>query len=345
MACRLYTWADVTIEVICQEETLATRLDHCWHTFFAVTTLVNPPLGPVVSLAVQATPIQHTNRPDAKHLWSRDNASVWQTADGVCLQLGATSLLIDMEEGRASGCVTADFWRYPLAEQRDFFMRSLLLLLRRVGLYGLHANGLSHDGQGLLLVGPSGSGKTTLTLSLLQAGWRALGDDVIALRQREKGITALALQRGFACTPQTMTFFPHLTMTNAQQLETVRQKRWLAPVAAEAEPLNSACQPTLLLFPTIIDAAHSHLTPVDSTQTMLGLMAQSAALLLAPRAAAQQMNMLRQLGRQARSYRLALGRDVYADPPAVAALLGALSSPQERALHQSANGEKSVIQL
>lgn len=334
MACRLYAWADVTIEVICQEETLATRLDHCWHTFFAVTALGNQQLGTVVSLALQTAPIQHTSPPAAKQLWSRDNASVWQTADGLCLQMGATSLRIDLERGHASGCIADDFWHYPLADQRDFFMRSLLLLLRQVGIYGLHANGLSHHGQGLLLVGPSGSGKTTLTLSLLQVGWRALGDDVVALRQREEGITALALQRGFACTIQTMTFFPHLPLADAQQLETIRQKRWLAPVAAEAEPLSSACQPTLLLFPIIIDAAHSHLTPLDATQTMLGLMAQSAALLLAPRAAAQQMSMLRQLGRQAPSYRLALGRDVYTDPPAVAAMLGALSSTQESALHQ-----------
>lgn len=324
MVRRLYEWADVTIEVVCQEAALAGCLDHCWRTFFGVTPLPAQHTTAVASLTLQTAPMQHTNRPGAKQLWCRDNASVWQTADGLCLQIGATSLLIDMEQGRASGCVTADFWHYPLAEQRDFFMRSLLLLLRRLDIYGLHANGLSHEGQGLLLIGPSGSGKTTLTLSLLQAGWRALGDDVVALRQMAEGVVALALQRGFACTPQTVTFFPHLATVNAQQLETVRQKRWLAPVTTAAEPLSSACQPTLLLFPTIIDAAHSHLTPLDATQTMLGLMAQSAALLLAPRAATQQMTMLRQLGRQARSYRLALGRDVYIDPPAVASLLGAL---------------------
>lgn len=320
---RLYTWANVTIELVCQEAELAERLDHCWRTFFGVTALTAQSTAAVVSLALQTAPIEHTNRPGAKQLWRRANASVWQTAAGLCLQIGATSLLIDDAQGHASGCVTADFWGYPLAEQRDFFMRSLLLLLRRVDIYGLHANGLSHDDRTLLLIGPSGSGKTTLTLSLLQAGWRALGDDVVALRQMADGVMALSLQRGFACTPQTVTFFPHLSTANAQQLETVRQKRWLAPVTTEAEPLRSACRPTLLLFPTIIDAAHSHLTPLDATQTLLGLMEQSAALLLAPRAAAQQMTMLRQLGRQTRSYRLALGRDVYADPPAVAVMLDA----------------------
>jgi len=324
MVRRLYGWADVTIEVICHEAALANCLDHCWRTFFGVTPLPAQHTAAVVSLALQTALIQHTGQPGAKQLWCRDNASVWQTADGLCLQIGATSLLIDGEQGHASGCVAADFWGYPLAEQRDFFMRSLLLLLRRVDIYGLHANGLSHEEQGLLLIGPSGSGKTTLTLSLLQAGWRALGDDVVALRQKPEGVMALSLQRGFACTPQTVTFFPHLSTAHAQQLETVRQKQWLAPVTTETEPLSSACRPTILLFPTIIDAAHSHLTPLDATQTLLGLMEQSAALLLAPRAAAQQMTMLRQLGRQARSYRLALGRDVYADPPAVAAMLGAL---------------------
>ena len=321
---RWYGWADVTIEVVCHDHALADHLDHCWRTFFCVTTLTTPYTAAGVSLELQAEPRSQTGQPGQRQRWHRDDASVWQTADGLCLQLGATTLCIDTARGHASGGVDASFWHYPLAEQRDFFMRSLLLLLRQVDIYGLHANGLSHDGQGLLLIGPSGSGKTTLTLSLLQAGWRALGDDVVALRQMADGVMALALQRGFACTPQTVTFFPHLSTVNTQQLETVRQKRWVAPATTAAEPLRSACRPTLLLFPTISDAAHSQLTPLDATQTLLGLMEQSAALLLTPRAAAQQMTMLRQLGRQARSYRLALGRDVYADPPAVAAMLGAL---------------------
>ena len=320
---RQYGWADITIEVVCQEAALADCLDHCWRTFFGVTPA--PALHKAaVSFELKTAPVQHTSQPGARRLWYRDNASVWQTVNGLCLQIGATSLLFDGEQGHASGCVAADFWAYPLAEQRDFFMRSLLLLLRQVDIYGLHANGLSHDGDGMLLIGLSGSGKTTLTLSLLQAGWRALGDDVVALRQTADGVMALALQRGFACTPQTVSFFPYLSTIDAPQLETIRQKRWLAPATREAEPFSSACRPTMLLFPTIIDAAHSHLTPVDATQTMLGLMAQSAALLLASRTAAQQMTMLRQLGRQTRSYRLALGRDVYADPPALASLLGAL---------------------
>lgn len=320
---RLYGWADITIEVVCQESALAGSLDHCWRTFFGMTPA--PALHKaVVSIELQSAPVQHTSQPGAKQLWYRDKASVWQTMDGLCLQIGTTSLLFDGEQGHASGCVTADFWSYPLAEQRDFFMRSLLLLLRWVDIYGLHANGLSHNGEGVLLIGPSGSGKTTLTLSLLQAGWRALGDDVVALRQTADGVMALALQRGFACTPQTVTFFPYLSTVDAPQLETIRQKRWLAPVNSEAEPLRTACRPTHLLFPTIIDAAHSHLTPLDATQTLLGLMAQSAALLLASQTAAQQMTLLRQLGCQTRSYRLALGRDVYTDPPAVAALLGTL---------------------
>lgn len=320
---RFYLWANVTIEAVCHDSELAGRLDHYWRTFFWVTALTTPATAAVVSLELQAEPVQHTG-PPGQQLWCRGDASVWQTVDGLCLQLGATTLYIDAGRGHASGGIDAAFWCYPLAEQRDFFMRSLLLLLRRANAYGLHANGISHADQGLLLVGPSGSGKTTLTLSLRQAGWRALGDDVVALRPMADGVRALALQRGFACTSQTVTFFPHLRTERAPQLDTVRQKQWLAPTSADDEQLCTGCRPTVLLFPTIIDEACSRLTPLDATQTLLGLMEQSAALFVEPRSAARQMAILHQLGRQARSYRLGLGRDVYTDPLAVAALLRAL---------------------
>ena len=323
---RLYAWNDVIIEVICHDRELADRLDHCWRTFFWLMPLRATSSAAVVSLQLQPEPVYPPNPSGQKQVWRRDNASVWQTPVGLCLQSSGASLLIDVERGHASGSVTADFWQTPLAEQRDFFMRSLLLLLRRLHIHGLHANGISTDDRGLLLIGPSGSGKTTLTLSLRRSGWRALGDDVVALRQTVDGVIALALQRGFACTEQTVAFFPDLSLSTgeATQLDPVRQKQWLAPPTADDEWPNHHCQPRVLLFPTIAEAAHSRLTPLDATQTMLGLMEQSAALLVEPRAAARQMAILRQLGRQAQSYRLALGRDVYADPPAVAALLGSL---------------------
>lgn len=318
-----YAWADVSIEVVCQECTLADHLDHCWRTFFGITA--TPPATAVLSLHLAATPTAAHSAP-GQQLWCQGEASIWQSADGLDLRLGATSLRLDKEQRQAIGHVDNSFWHYPLAEQRDFFMRTLLLLLRQIEVYGLHANGVYHQQQGLLLVGPSGSGKTTLSLSLQQVGWQAVGDDVMALHLTAQGVTARPLQRGFACTAQTAAFFPKLPTAQAPQLDPLRQKKWLAPPTATTTVPQSASgyQPGVLLFPTISQAAHSHLLPLDATQTLVRLMEQSAALLLDRTTAARQLQLLQQLGRQARSYRVALGRDVYTDPPAVAALLNNL---------------------
>ncbi|MCB0064361.1 MAG: hypothetical protein KDE19_19690 [Caldilineaceae bacterium] len=233
-------------------------------------------------------------------------------------------MVVETNRGCASCWLAPEFWCYSLAEQRDFFMRGLLLLVRGKKRYGLHANGVVKEEAGMLVVGPSGHGKTTLTLSLVQAGWRYLGDDVAVLHATGDGIEALALQQGFACTPQTTHFFPQLPTAAAQQLDTVRHKRWLPLHAHQAGQLVTACSPQVLLFPTIVDAAESRLVPLDETQTLLRLMEQSAALLIEADTAAQQMTTLQQLGDQTRSYQLLAGRDVYMNPAAVAAQLDGL---------------------
>lgn len=56
----------------------------------------------------------------------------------------------------------------------------LFLLLRRLGLFPLHAGGaIRPDGIAVLMTGESGSGKTTAALRLAAAGWPWLGDDIV----------------------------------------------------------------------------------------------------------------------------------------------------------------------
>lgn len=56
----------------------------------------------------------------------------------------------------------------------------LFLLLRRIGLFPLHAGGaVRPDGIAVLMTGESGAGKTTAALRLAAAGWPWLGDDIV----------------------------------------------------------------------------------------------------------------------------------------------------------------------
>jgi hypothetical protein len=261
-------------------------------------------------------------------LWQSGLSRVWQTERGLRLEYGNSHLSIEPQHGYADGALATDFWTTPRADQRDFFLRSLLMLVRPQAIYGLHANAVVYGDKGMLLIGHSGSGKTTLTLSLLQSGWHYLGDDVVALRQLSEAasstVEALALQRGCAVTPRTIGFFPHLQPLLADALDPVRQKRQVLLQDAFSAQFAPTVQPKILLFPVITGEAQSWLTTLSETSTMIGLMEQSAGILIDSTVVATQVEVLRHLLQQTQSYRLHLGRDVYEDPAAVAALLGAL---------------------
>jgi hypothetical protein len=54
----------------------------------------------------------------------------------------------------------------------------LLLLLRRLGLFFLHAGGaMAPNGTGILFIGSGGSGKSTASMRLAEEGWPWFGDD------------------------------------------------------------------------------------------------------------------------------------------------------------------------
>lgn len=320
----LYAWADVTLAISYVDAPQAAQIDGLWQTFFCLTPVSTPQPGLRLSIQFLAEATSQARPPLLQALWRSGKSSVWQTPYGFCLQCGSTWLAFDPTGEQAYGVLTAEFWDSPLAEQRDFFLRTLLMLVRQTGIYGLHANGVTQGADGMLIVGSSGSGKTTLSLSLVQAGWCYLGDDAVALCQTGAGVVALALQRGFACTAQTAAFFPNLQVAATHELDPVRHKQQVMLERLYGQQFASTCLPRQLLFPKITGEAHSRVTPLDETQAMLGLMQQSAGLLIEARTAARQMDSLKQLASQVHSHQLLLGRDVYTDPAAVAALLGTL---------------------
>jgi hypothetical protein len=85
-------------------------------------------------------------------------------------------------------------------------------------LFLMHAALVEKDGRGLLLPGRSGSGKTSLALSLSQAGWRYVTDDVVPVDlqtasvmtfPRPANIKDLSVVPGFEETWADMPWLPH----------------------------------------------------------------------------------------------------------------------------------------
>lgn len=85
-------------------------------------------------------------------------------------------------------------WGAPLtiADVMTFLVGPILgYALRRRGIVALHASAPVIDGRAVGLLGPGGAGKSTLAAALALRGHALLGDDVLALRERDGAWEAL----------------------------------------------------------------------------------------------------------------------------------------------------------
>src|ERR1700676_2536434 len=91
------------------------------------------------------------------------------------------------------------------------FTICLVEMLKRRGLYSLHAGGLSANGKCLLIPGTSGAGKSTLTVASLRANFDYMSDDMVFIIDRPEGFHILAFPEEVNISDQTAGFFPELS--------------------------------------------------------------------------------------------------------------------------------------
>jgi hypothetical protein len=244
--------------------------------------------------------------------------SAIRTEHGYHLQSRGSSLTLDLRLGRAVGLLTYAFMQATPEDQRGLFLFAFLLLLSGRGLYGLHAAGVSWNDHGFLLAGNSGCGKTTLTCALARSGWQYLSDDAVLLRRGLSGVEALAFGLPFHCSSALFRFFPEL----ARGAEPHAHGKHLVDVSS-VYPGRALLdfRPEAILFPEISSAPTSRLIPLDRTATLLRLLGDGAGLLHKRDYMAAQMEILGDLARSARGFRLLHGADVHNNPFRVSALL------------------------
>jgi hypothetical protein len=219
-------------------------------------------------------------------------------------------VLCEPDRGRsavsAAGLQETDLWlvSHPL------FTVPLVEILKRRGLYGLHAGGVCIHGRALLLPGTSGSGKSTLTLALARAGLSPLGDDTVFLARRGPGLRVLAFPDEFDLTEQTVSFFPELRPLLDTPLPPGWRKRQLRTERAYAAEVVWECEPALLVYPRIAGRPESVLTPLDPGEALLEL--ASNVLLTEPRSSQAHLDVLAELVEASECYRLETGTDLEA---------------------------------
>jgi hypothetical protein len=184
-------------------------------------------------------------------------------------------------------------------------------LLKRRGLYGLHAGGVCRDGRALLLPGTSGSGKSTLTLALARAGFGFLGDDTLFLAPRPgEGVRILAFPDEFDLTEQTLAFFPELAALFGDAPRTGWRKRQVRAERAYGAPVVWECAPAVLVFPQVAGTPASELTPLSPGEALLELAPN--VLLTEGRSSQGHLDVLAELVERSACYRLATGTDLEA---------------------------------
>ena len=103
---------------------------------------------------------------------------------------------------------------FSIPKQRSFLQLILFYplfeLLRRRGIFGLHAGAVCLSGKCLLFPGTTGSGKTTLVLHLVEQGFKFLSDDRCLLFKNRAGFFAFGMREEVRVYPANVADIPRL---------------------------------------------------------------------------------------------------------------------------------------
>jgi len=207
-----------------------------------------------------------------------------------------------------SESAAADAWLLS----HPFFTISLTELLKREGLFMVHAAGLAVGRKGLLLAGDSGSGKTTLTLMLVRAGFGFLADDTVFLSasvpgEISRGLRVLAFPDEAGVTEQTAGFFAELQSLPGRPPPGGRNKKPLGVAQTYGVKPCWECEPAVLVFPQPSGSDQSVIAPMPASEALMRLVCN--VLRTEARSCQAHLDALAALVRVSRCYSLQTGRD------------------------------------
>jgi|CXWL01.1.fsa_nt_gi hypothetical protein len=232
---------------------------------------------------------------------------------------GIGVLVIDGAQSRADGyLINPD--RLPSNLIEYLFHLALIELLRRRGLYTIHATALEHNGRAILIPGNSGRGKTTSFISLLRSGYRYLSDDHPLLQDSGTHVEVLPFPIKINVTDATVQFFPELREASEQVLHPGVPKRYFYAEDLYPTAVGARCRPALVLFPHVVDAPQSHLELLPKSRALEALLPQ-ALLVYDQEVARREFKVLAKLVQQVDCYRLHFGRDILDLPKLITPLL------------------------
>ncbi len=228
-------------------------------------------------------------------------------------------LVINGKQGHAKGYLINPE-QLPATLIEYVFHLALIELLRRRGLYTIHATALEYHGCAVLIPGNSGRGKTTSFISLLRSGYRYLSDDHPLLHDSGAQIEVLPFPIKINVTDATVQFFPELREASEQVLHPGFPKRYFYADDLYPTAVGERCQPAIVLFPHVVDAPQSRLELLPKSRALEALLPQ-ALLVYDQEVARREFQVLAKLVQQVDCYRLHFGRDILDLPKLITPLL------------------------
>jgi hypothetical protein len=187
------------------------------------------------------------------------------------------------------------------------FTICLVEILKRRGLYSLHAGGLSANGKCLLIPGTSGAGKSTLTVASLRANFDYMSDDMVFLDGRTDGFKVLAFPEEVDVSDETAAFFPELSFLLSAPKRCGWRKKQIHPMQIYGAKVAPQARPAAVVIPRIAKSESSVVTRMDPDEALLEMVPN--VLLTEANSCRAHLDALSELVTSTPCYRLETGRD------------------------------------
>ena len=251
------------------------------------------------------------------------------------LDVDGSMIVIGAPESDASLAVpTVEVWlgNDPRAREDQAVSRVTIYAMdaamRRCGLYQLHGAGVvdPESGGSALIIGASGSGKSTLTLQLALSGWLYLTDDTLLISEKNGTVEARGLKKKFGAAETSLRSYNLPRLEEALgNFDTLQPwKRRFRPNVLFPDQLASKCVPTAIFFSRVkrdTEDTRSHIRRISQMDAMTRLVRTSPWATYDSLVSRDYLGVLALLSRQAKSYELQAGFDIYNQPDVTATLL------------------------
>lgn len=243
---------------------------------------------------------------DARQVYESELGAAWYDARDDVLTLGYAdigaaicrpaerSATIVVDPAAAEGLWTAT---------RPLFTLTLAELLKRNGVYFVHAAGVARGPDAILIAGDSGSGKSTLSVALARNGFAFLGDDTVFLTNVDD-LRVLAFPDEIDLSDESLAL---LGESADGRTRIGGRAKWQIPPEDAGCVTASSARPAVLVLPSI-GAATGRLREISGSVALVAL--ASNVLLTEPGAAQRHLDALADLTSTVSCYALEVGPDL-----------------------------------